>query len=228
MDITADIELRASTEEVLTLLAAVNTFVLDEDADHLRILSTGTHDKAFMRRAAKKFPRTLLGLPWKIDYHIRVPALIDLEIDMGRGAFTLTGVEGITKFTAPETDANITLAGGVFSAIIGGGSVHFNATARSWRGNGASIQLAIGNLTVSLPTGFSADIDADILRTGQIESTYPGLLPRERTTNTPRSLRARTGAGGPTFSFKISDGTLRIKQADEATESDKAKAATTP
>lgn len=228
VDITADIELHANTEEDLTLLAAVNTFTLDEDVNHLRVLSNGMHDKVYMRRVAKKFPKNLLGLPWKIDYHIRVPALIDIEVDAGRGAFNLTGVEGITRFSAPETDANITLAGGVFSAIIGAGNVRFNATARSWRGNGASIQLAIGNLTVSLPAGFSADIDADVLRTGQIENTYPALDPRERATNTPRSLRARTGAGGPTFSFKISDGTLRIKQASEQAESDKAKAPATP
>src|ERR1051325_246185 len=74
VDITADIELRAGTEDDQTQLAAVNGFILDEEVNHLRILTTGTHDKAFMKRAAKNFPKKLIGLPWKIDYHIRVPA----------------------------------------------------------------------------------------------------------------------------------------------------------
>ncbi|HEV7682856.1 MAG TPA: hypothetical protein VGO68_12080, partial [Pyrinomonadaceae bacterium] len=49
VDISAEIQLRADTEADLNLLAAVNTFVVDEDADHVRVMSTGTHDKVFMR-----------------------------------------------------------------------------------------------------------------------------------------------------------------------------------
>src|SRR6266852_6776833 len=74
VDISAEIQLRADTEPDLDLLAAVNGFVLDEDSNHIRVLSVGTHDKAYMR-TAKKFPKSLLGLPWKIDYRIRVPIL---------------------------------------------------------------------------------------------------------------------------------------------------------
>ncbi|MBA2733679.1 MAG: hypothetical protein H0U54_12390, partial [Acidobacteria bacterium] len=70
VDITAEIELFANTEEELALLATINSFTIDDDISHLRILTTGTHDKAFMRRVAKKFPKALLNLPWKIDYRI--------------------------------------------------------------------------------------------------------------------------------------------------------------
>ena len=40
----------------------VNTFVLDEDANHIRVLTMGTHDKAFMRTVAKKFPKDAAGI----------------------------------------------------------------------------------------------------------------------------------------------------------------------
>src|SRR5580765_6714354 len=49
VQITAEIQLHADTEANLDLLAAFNNFALDEDMNHLRILSTGTHDKAFMK-----------------------------------------------------------------------------------------------------------------------------------------------------------------------------------
>src|SRR5437660_7169207 len=62
VDISAEIQLRADTEADLDLLAAVNGFVLDDDSNHIRVLSVGTHDKAYMR-TEKKFPKTLLGLP---------------------------------------------------------------------------------------------------------------------------------------------------------------------
>jgi hypothetical protein len=210
VDITADIELYANSEEELALLAAVNSFTIDDDANHLRILTTGTHDKAFMRRAAKKFPKALLNLPWKIDYRIRVPAICDMEIDAGRGPFNLSGVEGSISLKALESEATLVLTGGAVTATVGGGSVKIRMAARSWRGAGAIIQLARGDLTVELPAGFNADVNADVLRTGQIENSYAELVPLERTTFTPRSIRGRAGAGGATLSFKVTDGTLRI------------------
>jgi hypothetical protein len=213
VEITADLELYANTEEDLALLAAVNTFTIDDDLNHLRILTTGTHDKPYMKRVAKKFPKQLLGLPWKIDYHIRVPAVCDLEIDAGRGPITLSGVEGSISLKALEADATLTLTGGVVRAIVGAGTVKVNVAARSWRGAGAQVELARGDLSVELPAGFNAEVSADILRTGQIENAYTDLVPEERTTFTPRSIRARAGAGGAAFSFIVTDGTLRIGKA---------------
>jgi hypothetical protein len=213
VEISADIELFANSEEELALLSTVNSFAVDEDTNHLRILTTGTHDKQFMRRVAKKFPKTLLNLPWKIDYRIRVPAMCDLEIDAGRGAFNLSGVEGLISLKALESNATLNLSGGSVMATIGGGSVKVNLSARSWRGAGALIQLARGDLTLELPAGFSADINADVLRTGQVENDYAELLPQERTTFTSRSIHGRAGSGGATLSFKVTDGTLRIKKA---------------
>lgn len=212
VDITADIEIYANTEEELALLAPLNSFALDDDANHLRILTTGTHDKDFMKRTAKKFPKHLLNLPWKIDYRIRVPAMCDLDIDAGRGALTLSGVEGSISLHALESDATITLTGGAVMATIGAGTVKFNVPTRSWRGAGVDLRLAVGDLTVELPAGFNADINAEVLRSGQIENTYTELVPQERTTFTQRSIRGRAGAGGATLSLKVTDGTLRIKK----------------
>ena len=216
VDITADIELRGGTEEELAQLATVNGFALDEEVNHLRILTTGTHDKAFMKRSAKNFPKKLLGLPWKIDYRLRVPAFTDLEVNMGSGAFTLTGVEGAIRIQAVESKADLTLAGGFVQATVERGSVNVRMTSRSWRGAGADIRLAYGDMNLELPLAASLDINADILRSGKIESSYTGLEPRDRTTFSTRSIRARIGTGGPTLSFTVADGTLRIKQRTEA------------
>lgn len=215
IEITADIELRANTEEELAQLATVNGFMLDEEVNHLRILTTGTHDKQFMKRAAKNFPKKLVGLPWKIDYRIRVPAYTDLEVNAGSGPFKLAGVEGTIRIMAVDARADLTLVGGYVLATIERGSVNVRMASRSWRGAGADIRLASGDLTFELPIAASLDINGDILRAGQIERAYEGLEPRERTTFTTRSIRARAGAGGPTLAFTVADGTLRIKQRTE-------------
>jgi beta-xylosidase len=85
VEISAEVEMQAASEADLAELAKVNGFVIDNDFGHIRITSVGTHDKSYMKRVAKKFPKNLLTMPLKIDYVIKVPVYSDLNIDGGRG-----------------------------------------------------------------------------------------------------------------------------------------------
>jgi hypothetical protein len=212
VDITAEIELKGGTEEELAALAAVNNFVLDEDGSHLTLMTTGTHDRKFMKRAAKNFPKNLLTLPWKIDYRIRVPAQLDLEIYAGRGALNITNTDGAISLNAGESEAQFTLGGGDLVSTITGGSVVLRIPVNSWRGRGAGIRLGRGELTVELPASFNGDLDATVLRAGRIENNHPALAPREGVASTPRQLRARAGAGGAILALEVGDGVIRINK----------------
>ena len=211
VQITADVELRAETEEDLNLLATVNGWVLDDAPNHLQILSTGTHDKVFMRRVAKKFPKRLFGLPWKIDYRLRVPISTDLEISAGRGPITLSGVEGAITLNAIESDIQMTLTSGTVNATVALGRMNVRIPTRSWRGSGADIRIASGELTVNLQAGFNGEIEAEVLRTGQINDLFsPTELHQPSSSN--RLIRTRAGAGGPFFKFTVGDGTIRLRK----------------
>lgn len=211
--ITASIELKAATEEDLNRLATVNGFILDDDLNHVRVLTTGTHDKEFMRRAAKNFPKKLLGLPWKIDYRIRVPAVTDLEINAGRGPINLKDVEGAIRLSATESETSLTLAGGTVSVTVASGKVGLRIPVRSWRGGGADVRVASGDLSVEIPPGFNGDIDAEILHVGKIENAFSELQSRERPGVTERLIKGRAGAGGAFFKFTVANGTITIKKA---------------
>jgi hypothetical protein len=213
VEVTADVEISAGTEEELALLASVNGFVLDDDYNHVRVVTTGTHDRKYLKRAARDLPKKLLALPWKIDYRLKVPASVDLEIYAGRGPLSLSGVEGAIRLYAPTSaGATLSLAGGDVEATLGTGPVNVRVPARSWRGRGMNLRVVSGELNVELPPNYSGDIDAHVLRAGRVRNDYNGLAPRERTAPTERSLQARSGHGGATLSFTLGDGTLRIKQ----------------
>ena len=212
VEVSAEIELHAATEADLSRLATLNNFVIDEDANHLRVITTGTHDRAFMKRAAKDFPKSLIGLPWRIDYHIKVPAVTDLEVNAGVGPTRLAGVEGAIRLNAVQTDATLSLTGGMVSVIVQSGTVDVTIPALSWHGLGADIKVATGNLSIGLMPGFSGEINASVLRTGEVKNAYPNLEPRERTTITPQSLRARAGNGGGTLLLTVGEGTIQINQ----------------
>lgn len=213
VDISAEIQLRADTEAELDLLAAVNTFVLDEDTNHLRVMSTGTHDKAFMRNVSKKFPKALMGLPWKIDYRIRVPLATDIEINAGRGPITIVGLEGNIRLSATESQVKLNIGGGTLLATVAVGKIDLTIPGRSWRGIGAELRLASGEINLEIPAGFSGDIDAQVLRSGKVESSFEGLEPRDRN-QTPQKIKTRAGAGGAFFNLVLGDGTIYIRKSE--------------
>jgi hypothetical protein len=214
VDLNADIELQAETEADLDKLAAVNGFAFDEDPIHLSVLTTGTHDRAYMKKVAKNFPKNLLNLPWKIDYKLHVPASTDIEINGGHGPLNLSGVEGSIQINATEGDALLALTGGSVSVTVAAGNVKLLIPVRSWRGSGADVRIAAGILNVEMPAGFNGDIDADILRTGKIESTLE-LASREKPGITEKIVRARAGAGGATFRFTVGDGLISLKKTSD-------------
>ena len=171
VEITAEVELQGDTEEELARLAEINSFVIDEDYNHVRVVTTGTHDREFLKRVARDLPKKLRAMPWKIDYRVRVPALCDLEIYSGRGALTLTGVEGAVRLNAGDGPATLALAGGDVEATLRGGPVSVRVPARSWRGRGLSVRVAGGgDLTVELPANFNGDVNAEVLRAGRVEN----------------------------------------------------------
>lgn len=212
VELTADIELKGPTEADLDQLATVNTFVFDEDLNHVSVLTTGTHDRSFMKRSAKNFPKKLLNFPWKIDYRLRVPVNTDLEISAGHGSVKLSGVEGSMRVSATESETALSLTGGLVTTTVTAGVINLTIPTRSWRGSGADIRIASGTINVELAPGFSGDIDAEVLRTGRIVNTYDGLASREKPGITERTIRGRAGAGGPIFKFTVGDGTVNIRR----------------
>jgi hypothetical protein len=215
VEISAEVEMQAATEADLAELAKVNNFVIDNDFGHIRITSVGTHDKDYMKRVAKKFPKNLLGLPFKVDYVIKVPSYCDLEIDGGKGDLTLSGVEGAMKINFLETNAKLNLIGGSVVATFGSGTVEVNIPNRSWRGRSADVQLASGTMNVQVPLNFNANVDADVLRVGQIENALTNLKPRDRTKFSEKSITATAGNGGAALSFTVGDGTLKLMETEK-------------
>lgn len=213
IEISAEIEIQAPTEADLAQLATVNGFVIDQGFNHTRIVSVGTFDKDYMKRVAKKFPKPLLGLPFRIDYKIKVPRYADINITGGVGDFSLAGVDGEIYVKFLESNAKLNLIGGSLQATFGVGTVDVTIPTRSWRGRFADVQLASGTMSIQLPLNFNAEIDAAVLRGGKIENTFTELRPRAKNAEfTETSIAAKAGNGGVPLKFTVGDGVLKIAQ----------------
>lgn len=213
IEISAEIEMQAPTEADLDRIAKVTGFITEESMGHTGVISTGTHDKKYLRDFDKKFPKNLLNLPFKIDYVIKVPKYCELSIDGGKGDLSIANVEGNMKINYLESNANIRLVGGAILATVGTGNVDLTIPSRSWRGSLVDVQVSNGNLNLSLPTGLNADFDAVILRNGKIENGFSGFVPKSRKVEfTEKEIAAKSGMGTVPLKFTIGDGTMKIKE----------------
>ncbi|MBP9664757.1 MAG: hypothetical protein KBD94_09050 [Pyrinomonadaceae bacterium] len=210
--ITADIELQGRSAADLDRLANVTGFITDETMGRTAVVSFGTHNKLGDKKLWKKFPKTLLGLPFRIDYTITVPRYTDVEIDGGKGDLAISGVEGSIRVNFLDTNAKVEVIGGSSAMTFGSGKADVSFGSRGWRNRTATVQMATGDLTVHLASTASAQIDAIVLRTGKIENIFPDLKPRDRKTPfTDRAMLAKAGVGGAPMKFSVGDGTLTIK-----------------
>ena len=212
VEITAEITNEAATEADLALLSKINGFVIDESFNTIRILSVGTNDKKYVKKAVKKFPKHLLETPFRIDFTIKVPFYTDLIINGGNGDFSVSNVEGNFGVNLVESNARFNLVGGVLDATIGKGTVDIAISSRSWRGRGTVVQLASGTMNVFLPLNFNANLDAQVLRVGKIENAYDFLKPRDRTKFSEKQMTAKAGNGGVFLKFTVGDGSLNLAE----------------
>ncbi len=210
VEIKAEIEVMAATEADLKRIAAVCGFALEDSMSQLRITSVGTHDRKYLRKVDRKFPKRLRGAPYKIDYKIKVPHYSDLVIDGGRGDLNLSMVEGTMRIKYLEANAKMHLIGGTIQATIGAGNVDVTVATRSWRGRFAEIQVARGDMNVWLPKNLHANLTARVLRTGKIDNTYKTLKPKRRTKFSDNLMAATAGNGGAELLFTVGDGNLKI------------------
>lgn len=210
ISVEAEIETEAENEADLEQIAKVSGFVFDQGFTHTKILSVGTNDRDYLKRVAKKFPKRLLGNPFKIDYKIKVPFYCDLEINGGKGDLSLLNVEGTMLIKFLDTNAKLNLTGGSIDATFGKGNIEVMLTKPSWRGRMLNIALVSGDLSIIFPTNMNADLDANILRTGKIDNSFAALKPREKSQFSEKSVIGRAGSGGAPLTFKVGDGTLKL------------------
>jgi hypothetical protein len=212
VEITAEITVQAATEADLAKLEHVTSYVLNESLGRIAINSVGTNDNKYLKQVAKKFPKNLMGLPFSINYVVKVPRYCDLQIDNGIGDISVVGVEGNLRINSLESNTRLDLVGGGVNATFQKGNVSITMPNRSWRGDAIDVALATGNMDVYLPVTLSAELDATILKSGKIENELLDLKPRIRTVKfTEQSISAKAGGGGVPMKFTVGEGTLRLK-----------------
>ncbi len=212
IEVSAEIIVEAENESDLALLASVVGFLTDTGFAHTRIISVGPNDKKYLKSVSKKFPKHLISMPFQINYKVKVPMFCDLEIDGGNGDISLSKVEGTMRIKALAANAKLELVGGTMVAAFGTGTVEVSIPKPSWRGRNVDIQLVSGTMSVNLPKNLNAELEARVLRTGQIENGLKDLKKKDRAEFSDKWIVAKSGGGGASLNFMVGDGTLKLSE----------------
>ncbi|MEJ7623292.1 MAG: hypothetical protein WKF34_04820 [Pyrinomonadaceae bacterium] len=211
VEIVAEIEISSANGADFAKLGDVTGFLANNDNVRATISSIGSHNKFGLKKLPKNFPKHLLAVPYRVNYTITVPHYTDVEVEGGRGDFSISGVEGALSVNLIESKADIEITSGAATVTIGTGTANVSFGAKGWRGRAASIQVAKGDLNVRLPINASANVSAVVLRTGAIENNISDLKPLDRTVPfSAKSIAAKSGVGGPPLKFVVGDGVLRL------------------
>lgn len=139
----------------------------------------------------------------------------ELEIRTGDGSIRVDNAEG--KLDVETDDGSITLDGkaSLLRARTGDGSIRMRMASGSVMAGEWDVYTGDGSVTLTLPRGFNAEIDAET-SDGSVRSSHPDLPDQtsERDDNERRErreLRGRMGEGGHPLKIRSGDGNIRIE-----------------
>jgi DUF4097 and DUF4098 domain-containing protein YvlB len=161
------------------------------------------------------------------DGHINVSGVSgDLRIDTGDGHVTATDLHGSIRIRTGDGHIEASGLDGTLDAMTRDGRVHIRGRFDALRletGDGSvsaeilpgskmsndwSVRTGDGSVTVRLPDGFAAQVDAHT-GDGRISSQLPITVSGSIGSS---DLRGKLGAGGSTFLIRTGDGSIRLER----------------
>lgn len=111
---------------------------------------------------------------WSVSYLISVPRNTDLNLSASNGGIGISAVEGNIQFTTQNGGVSLSdLAGSVKGRTTNGG-VRVSLTGSSWKGTGLDVETTNGSVNLSVPDGYSANVEMATTN-GGFRSDVPSL-----------------------------------------------------
>jgi DUF4097 and DUF4098 domain-containing protein YvlB len=161
-----------------------------------------------------------------VRIEVKVPKQARLDIHSGDGDLSVRGLKGEINLSTQDGRIDADSLDGVLRASSGDGNMHVQGrfdslnlktgdgtisaqiSQGSQMGPGWSVRSGDGNVELSLPDDFSADLDVHT-GDGRITSELPIALSGSPDQS---SLRGKLNGGGPIFSVHTGDGSIRLKR----------------
>ena len=232
-DVLIEIEKRGPTKEAVDALQIVST----QDGSRIELEVKRPRSEGFsgigLHRTASA--RLILSVPRKTDLRarsgdgsIRVERVSgrlelrtgdgsiramdvagELVINTGDGSVTVSGAEGRLDLDTGDGGVNVSGRLGSVKLHTGDGSIVYRAEPESRMADDWEITTGDGGVTIYLPEGFNADLDAHT-GDGTVRSELK-ISGEDGEDRRRRTLRGRIGEGGRSLRIRTGDGAIRLR-----------------
>ncbi len=147
------------------------------------------------------------GGNWAVSFKIEVPRRTDVELRSVNGGISLRELDGQMRFTTKNGGIALrNVAGDVKGSSMNGG-ITVSLEDGAWYGEGLDVETKNGGVSLSIPEGFSADLQVGTVN-GNIHTDFPVTV-KGRITN---RLDVRLGGGGAPLRLMTTNGGVRIEE----------------
>ena len=147
---------------------------------------------------------------WSVSYEIFVPQVTDLTLKTNNGSVTIADIRGQIHFDANNGSVRLRRVAGEVSGATVNGSIQAEMVGNMFDGRQMELTTHNGSVTLSLPSQYSARIQAET-GMGRIQSDFP--MPQELNGRT-RRVDFNIGGGGSPIHITTGNGSIRLKRAD--------------
>jgi len=146
---------------------------------------------------------------WSVSFEVQVPRNARLTLRAHNGGISLADFSGSAEFSTHNGGVSVADVSGDIQGRTQNGGVRVALTGRQWDGRGLDLQTTNGGVSVSVPDGYSAELETGTVNGGlriDFPITLQGPLDRRHITTTLGSggarIRALTTNGGVTVMRK--------------------------
>jgi hypothetical protein len=147
---------------------------------------------------------------WSVSYRINVPRKNDLDLNASNGGITINGVTGNLKFDTTNGGVTLNNLGGHVVGSTTNGGLTVNLSGDRWDGDGIDVQTRNGGVTLAIPEGYNAQLEART-NNGGLRVDFPVTV-QGNLTGRNGGLTTTLGSGGPTVRVGTNNGGLRINR----------------
>jgi hypothetical protein len=179
----------------------------DTDANARRLVAGVRVDTSGSRIRAEGPDTTNREESWSVSFEISVPRNAMLTLNTNNGGISIDDFRGSAKFHAKNGGLNFTNVGGDLQGETTNGGVNVDVTGDHWDGSGLDVETRNGGIQMTLPKGFSAQLEAGTTH-GRVSIDFPITV----TGTIGRRLDTTLGSGGPKLRAVTTNGGVTIRQ----------------
>ncbi len=142
---------------------------------------------------------------WSVSFQVWAPRATALALSARNGGVAVHAMRGESRFTTENGGVTLDDVGGQVVGTTRNGGVHVRLSGARWEGAGLDVETTNGGVTLAVPAGYSAALEAHTVN-GGIRTDLATPTQERRS----RELRTTLGGGGPLLRLRTVNGGVRI------------------